>query len=153
MKKSFVSLVVLLFLTMNGYMFFTQHSSNENEINTSEWGKPFKGVQAQLFTAKSSYSLVDNIELEVRLRNNSRKLFILNKAPYKTVNMKYNGKAYADAIGEENISNADLVIPPGETKEFKIMVISTDQGEGRYEFSGGLDGIELPELDVTVHKK
>lgn len=151
MKRVLITL--LLFLSIiSGCS--SSKSKNEiiNRFNLSEWSKSEGGIQAQLFTYKQNYKPGENIEIGIALKNVTGKDFILSKSPYITINMSYNGNGYADAIGEKKINDEDIKIPPRKTKELKLITVSTSLGEGLYEFTGGMDNINFPKLEVKVEK-
>lgn len=147
MKRLFLLLILLILLGCSN-----NSDDVNNNLNVSEWSNQIDGIQVQLYTTKENYRVNENIELGIIINNLSDKSYTLNKSPYKTINMRHNGNAYADAIGEEKIAEEDIIIPPGEAKQLKIMIIPTNQGEGLYEFSGGMDGIKFPNIKIKVKK-
>ncbi len=111
-----------------------------------KWSKASNCLQVRLSCLRSRYNIGETIKIYIAFRNiGGTSQTIRMPSLYTTVNMSYNYKAFADAIGAYPMGIEKLTLSPGQTSpSYFLEDCGTDhEGTGVYEFSGGIGNDEV----------
>lgn len=118
---------------------------------TGAWLASTNGLECALRLPASRVATGSEVAILAVFRNRSNASRNLPANPYYTVSMRHDGKPFGDANGNAKITEDESVLAPGVEKEFRLTGLRTDiNGPGVYTLSGGIGGMELAEVEVTV---
>ena len=121
------------------------------------WGPAQNGVRAMLFSPRSVWTLGQEVEVRVRLRNAKGEFVDFQSSADLELTITRGDERVGEDRDYVTLAEKGIRLSPGEIIEFPLRSYPTgdpggklSKGSGGYRFAGRLAGLELPPLDIRV---